>query len=176
VLFRSGRFADAEADFQEAFEICVQLGERSLISWTAAELALVLLGRGRASEARRLLDDDRVVGVTGEPGAEAIVVMARVAVDLADGNRALAEGQVPGLREEALRDGATGFENGAASRLWWLGRLFGPEAAGGEDELRAARERLERVHWHRALREPDLLLTAIGGTARWPAEDAVVPG
>jgi tetratricopeptide (TPR) repeat protein len=172
----TGRFAAAEADFQEAFEICVQLGERSLISWTAAELALVLLGRGRASEARRLLDDDRVVGVTGEPGAEAIVVMARVAVDLADGNRALAEDQVPGLREEALRDRATGFENGAASRLWWLGRLFGPEAAGGEDELRAARERLERVHWHRALREPDLLLMAIGGTARWPAEDAVVPG
>jgi hypothetical protein len=40
--------------------------------------------------------------------------------------------------------------------VWWAGRLFGPDEAGGGDSVERAREQLERHHWAQALREPDL--------------------
>jgi hypothetical protein len=40
--------------------------------------------------------------------------------------------------------------------VWWMGRLFGPEAVGGERELEEARRTLDAAHWEQALRDPDL--------------------
>jgi hypothetical protein len=41
---------------------------------------------------------------------------------------------------------------------WWVGRLFGPGAVGGDQALEQARATLDRVHWLQALREPELVL------------------
>jgi hypothetical protein len=46
--------------------------------------------------------------------------------------------------------------NVRAAQVWWAGRLFGADAAGGDEALETARDLLERHHWRQALREPDL--------------------
>jgi len=41
--------------------------------------------------------------------------------------------------------------------VWWIARVFGEEAAGGREEVEAARALLERTHSEQSLREPDLV-------------------
>ena len=155
-----GRLTDAETDLRAALDLCLQLGERSLITWTAAELALVLLARGQGSAARRLLEDDRVEGPSSESSGAAVLTMVRMVVDLHEGNRTRAEQLLPRLREINEEDRRRGWENPVASRIWWVATLFGPDAAGGDEVVEWARDRLERMHWLRALAEPQLILAA----------------
>ncbi|MDP9184978.1 MAG: hypothetical protein M3O29_04840, partial [Actinomycetota bacterium] len=46
--------------------------------------------------------------------------------------------------------------NPHAAARWWVGSLFGPEAAGGQQAIDEAQELLERNAWRQALREPEL--------------------
>ena len=55
----------------------------------------------------------------------------------------------------------TGWRNTVAARIWWVGRIFGPDAVGGEAVLEDARKTLEAAHWGQSLLEPELLLEMI---------------
>ena len=48
--------------------------------------------------------------------------------------------------------------NVVAAEVWLMGRVFGPETAGGEEEMERARRTLEDAHWQQALQEPDRVL------------------
>jgi hypothetical protein len=47
-----------------------------------------------------------------------------------------------------------------AGFTWWVGSVFGRDAAGGEAEVQRAKELLEATHWIQALHEPELVVTA----------------
>jgi len=47
--------------------------------------------------------------------------------------------------------------NPRAAAIWWVGSLFGPEAAGSQKAVAEARELLERNGWRQALLEPELI-------------------
>jgi hypothetical protein len=73
----------------------------------------------------------------------------------------LAEGERDAARERAMDVLRLYEERGRrkdlAQRRWWNARVFGPDAAGGVEEMDRARELLEALHWEQALREPDLV-------------------
>jgi class 3 adenylate cyclase/tetratricopeptide (TPR) repeat protein len=147
----AGRLVDAERDLRQSMEVGRTLGDRSVTSWTVAELARTLVARGDVSGARRALEEpplpiDRL---------EMSVRTAKVLTDLAAGDRDRAKAEALRLLEE---DRAGGFANYVAARVWWVARLFGEEQAGGPDEVAAARETLESHHWLQALREPEMAL------------------
>ena len=50
-----------------------------------------------------------------------------------------------------------GSDKDVATRVWWISQVFGVEAAGGEEEVRRARELLERTQMLQAFREPQLV-------------------
>jgi hypothetical protein len=132
-------------------EVGRTLGDRSVTSWTVAELARTLVAKGDVSGARRALEEpplpiDRL---------EMSVRTAKVLTDLAAGDRDRAKTEALRLLEE---DRAGGFANYVAARVWWVASLFGEEHAGGPDEVAAARETLESHHWLQALREPEMAL------------------
>lgn len=153
----SGRLTEAEGDLRQALSLCQELGERSLIAWTASALAIVLLALGDREAAREVLDDPQVELGTREPNAGAAVLSAGAVISLAEGDRDLAlEKAAQALEKEK----ALGWPNSLAKQTWWMGRLFGPDVTGGEEALEAARTRLEQAHWLAALREPDLVAEA----------------
>jgi hypothetical protein len=43
-----------------------------------------------------------------------------------------------------------------AAWIWWVGRLFGEDLAGGPTAVEEAGRKLEAAHWVQSLREPDL--------------------
>ncbi len=151
VLRSLRRLADAEADLREALEICRALGERSIIAWTASELVRVRLLRGDRSGAREITEQPYFMLTTAETGARVAPLVAESLLALADGDRdrALA------LATEALQeDQRGGWRNFGAARVWWVGRLFGADAVGGEEAMEEARTTLESAHWIAAIREP----------------------
>jgi len=50
-----------------------------------------------------------------------------------------------------------GSEKDAAATIWWIARVFGPDAVGDDEEVDRARKILEATHAHQALREPGLV-------------------
>jgi tetratricopeptide (TPR) repeat protein len=148
------RPAEAETDLAEALRICRQLGERTLVVWTAAHLALVHLSQRRVEEARTLLASPEVRREPSDPGSD-------VAALLADALLARAEGDDERSREIARHavkvEEGRGFRNHLAATVWWAGRLFAPETVGGEERLGRARRTLEEAGWRHALLEPDLV-------------------
>ena len=72
----------------------------------------------------------------------------------------LAEGDLDGALERSLELLAVERERWpakeAAAQVWWIAEVFGPEAAGGTDEVASARLLLEETHSEQALREPEL--------------------
>jgi hypothetical protein len=81
--------------------------------------------------------------------AEAAVAWAEGDADTAlEKSRASIESEDDGFREA----------NVVAGQIWWTGRIFGEDAAGGPAVVRAARDRLEAHHWNQALAEPEMLL------------------
>jgi class 3 adenylate cyclase/tetratricopeptide (TPR) repeat protein len=151
----AGRLDAAELDLREAFVLCRDLKERALVTWTASELARTLAAQGDAGGARGVLADPLSRIAEGEPaGATALA--------LAEAVTALAEGDRPGARTRSV--GALSAEstppvvpNPHAAAVWWVGALFGPEAAGGQRAVEEARELLERNGWRQALLEPELV-------------------
>jgi hypothetical protein len=88
------------------------------------------------------------------------VIETEAALVLAEGDPGLGRKlAVEALELERTRD----IPNWLADVTWWVGRVFGADAVGGEEELDRARERLEAVHWRHALHEPDLLRQAVAG-------------
>jgi len=134
----AGRPREAEPLQREALAICRQLGDRQLIGWVGAELALSLRAQGRTEEARAILDEvSGIVDLDAEPAA--LRTRAHFAYDAGD---------VEGLRViigklMSLQDPA-GRPNTNARQVWFASRFLGAGAAGGDDAVRAARDHLER--------------------------------
>ena len=154
----AGRLEEAEADIREALDICRQLRERNLTTWTAAELALVLVLRGERTAARRALQE-ALDNPTGEPGSRVAPLEVDVLLALGEGDRDRAEARA---REVLENDRPEGWRNVVAARNWWAGRLFGPEFVGGDRVVDESRRTLESANWIAALREPDLFVAAVG--------------
>ena len=151
----AGRLDAAELDLREAFVLCRDLKERALVTWTAAELARTLAAQGDVAGARAVLADPLARIAEGEPGGASVLAIA-------DAVAALAEGDPEGARHRSLEALAVEstpplLANPQAAALWWVARLFGPEAAGADGRIDEARETLERNGWRQALREPDLV-------------------
>ncbi|HJP66434.1 MAG TPA: tetratricopeptide repeat protein [Actinomycetota bacterium] len=145
----AGRLDQAEADLREALKLCKRLGDRTLVEWTAGELSRTLLATGDVEGARQALDQPMAEIADEQPSmrtAEALIERHLGNVDRAtEIARAL-------LENEAIEPNV----NYVASRRWWVGRLFGGDAAGGADAVEEARRTLERANWLQAIREPDL--------------------
>src|SRR5439155_5724536 len=58
----------AQADIEQALDLCRKLGERSLVAWTAGELIRLLLVKGDRQGAERVLGDAAVWPDKAEPG------------------------------------------------------------------------------------------------------------
>lgn len=144
----------AEEDLREAFTLCRELGERSLLAWTASQLARTIAMRGEVVDARAVLDDPAARSTT-EPGSVSDILAAEAVLALVELDRSSAQAKsLAALERERSRPG---WSNSVAAQVWWTARLFGDDLAGGPDEVEAARRTLERHHWFQALREPDLL-------------------
>ena len=86
----AGRAEDAVKDLREAYRLCRELKERSIITWTASALARAFVNAGDPGSARRVLDEiDSVANVHTAAGEDWI--------DYADVEILLAEGE-PGMR------------------------------------------------------------------------------
>jgi class 3 adenylate cyclase/tetratricopeptide (TPR) repeat protein len=150
----SGRLQAAEADIKESLEVSRHLGERSLIRWTARELVRVYLAQGMREPAQRVLDDPSFWLAIGDDESHWSRSFAEMIMALYDGDWDRAE---EGARELLSLGKREGYPNSVAADVWWVGRVFGAEVAGGEQALEEARQRLEAAHWYQALREPDLV-------------------
>ena len=152
----AGHLEDAERDVREAFRLCRELGERALVTWTAAELVRILVERDDLAGARTVLDDVALrVAAQDQRWSYPALLTAESAFALAEGDEETArEKALAAVDEERAQ---LGEGNTHAARVWWAGRLFGDDAAGGADAVARARDRLEAHAWTQALREPDLV-------------------
>ena len=151
----AGRPAEAERDVRDALDLCRRLGERSLITWTASELVRILVARGETVAARELFDESSAWEESGEPGSRATWVVTETLLLLAEGDRDRARQ----LALEVLElERAEGWRNVVAARTWWVGKLFGADAVGGEAVMEEAGKVLEAAHWFQPLTEPDRVL------------------
>lgn len=151
----AGRLDAAELDLREAFVLCRDLKERALVTWTASELARTLAAQGDVAGARGVLSDPLARTAENEPAGAGPLLIAEAVTAWAEGDR-------EGARRRSLA--ALEVErvppilaNPHASVVWWVGSLFGAEAAGGQQAVDEAQETLERNGWRQALREPELL-------------------
>ena len=154
----AGRLDAAEIDLREAYVLCRDLNERALITWTASELARTLAMQGDVGGARDVLADPLARTAEGQPGGSLALVYAEAVTDLAEGDRPTARQRSLAALESAAE--TPQLSNPHAAALWWVGSLFGPEAAGGQAAIDGAREILERNGWRQALREPELVAAA----------------
>ncbi|HJS26692.1 MAG TPA: adenylate/guanylate cyclase domain-containing protein [Actinomycetota bacterium] len=150
----AGKDESAVADLREAFKLCRELKERSIITWTAAALARSLIVGGDTSGARRVLAEAAQVANTGGPAPEEWLDHAGVELLLAEGERDGALEKALGILAFERKDGT---DKDVAARVWWIAQIFGPDAAGGREEVERARDLLERTHSVQALREPTLV-------------------
>ncbi|HEY1332924.1 MAG TPA: hypothetical protein VGF31_01630, partial [Myxococcaceae bacterium] len=155
----AGRLDAAEEDIRVSLDLCRQLGERSLITWTACELVKILLAKGDQDAARALYEESSTWAVTKEPGTRGGVLVAECWLALSAGER----DQARELALELLElDRAEGWRNVVAARTWWVGSLFGADTVGGQDTMDEAERVLHEAHWLQYLREPELVLQAVG--------------
>lgn len=150
----SGRPEDAVKDLREAFRLCRDLKERSIVMWTANALAEASVDAGDLKTAREVLGEAAAIATSEGPASFDRLTDAEVLILLAEGERDAARERATDL----LRlYGEQGRPKGVAGQTWWNGRVFGPEAVGGEEEMERARKVLEELHWEQALRGPDLV-------------------
>ncbi|MDH5314425.1 MAG: tetratricopeptide repeat protein, partial [Actinomycetota bacterium] len=150
----AGRLEEAERDAREAFVLCRDLRERSLVTLTAAELARILAARGDAASAHQVLSEPAAHLVDDEPASEAAWLNAQSLVALLEGDEVAARAKARAAIDAGA--GTGGAANAQAAQVWWAGRLFGPEEVGGPRALSDAHDLLEHHHWLQALLEPDL--------------------
>jgi ATP/maltotriose-dependent transcriptional regulator MalT len=140
-------------DLREAFRLCRDLKERSIVMWTASALAQASVDAGDLKAAHGALGEAAAAG-SEVPTSLAWLAAAEVVLLLAEGERDPARERAMGLLRLYEERGRA---KDLAQRRWWNGRVFGPEAAGGVEEMDRARQLLEDLHWEQALREPDLV-------------------
>ena len=150
----AGRLEEAETDLREAFVLCRDLRERALVTSIAAELARILAVQGDPSAARQVLTDPSTQLSEADAGASAALLTAECVVALVGGDDQTARAKARIAIEAG--SGPGGAVNAHAAQVWWAGRLFGSDEAGGDEAVQQARETLERHHWMQSLREPDL--------------------
>ena len=138
-----GRLAEAVGDLGEALDLCRKLGERSLIGWTAAQLAIVLMGKGDIAGARRILEDP-TVRVGADTSADISMASAEALLALREGRHDQA-GELAAQVLKTVR--SEGWRNPMAARVWWVGRVFGPDLVGGPEAMEEARKTLEAAGW-----------------------------
>ncbi|GBC87014.1 Adenylate cyclase 2 [bacterium HR12] len=149
----AGDLEGALEDLREAYRLCRELKERSLITWTAAGLAKALVAAGDTGAARQILAEAASSARAEGPGTVDWLLDAEAEILLAEGERWEAlERALEVLRFERER----GNPKDVAAQVWWVARVFGPQAAGGAEEVERARELLERLHAEQLLREPEL--------------------
>jgi tetratricopeptide (TPR) repeat protein len=153
-----GNMASAEEDLRQAVRMCKELGERNLITWSAERLVRVLVERGDPVEARKVLTEVEMLLDLSDRGARMSLLGSEIEILLGEGDRDGARK----LGDELLsRYREAGPSNEAAGMTWWMARVFGPEAAGGEAAALEARRTLEAAHWNQALTDPDLFVAAL---------------
>jgi class 3 adenylate cyclase/tetratricopeptide (TPR) repeat protein len=149
------RLDDAVKDLREAYRICRDLKDRSIVTWTAWALARSLADVGELAAARQVVEETATYVRSGD-SADTLgwLLEAETAILLAEGDRdgALehASRALTGVRER-------GRSKEVAAQVWLVSSVFGPEAAGGPDAVDDARRTLERTHWEQAVLEPELL-------------------
>ncbi len=149
------RLDDALKDLREAYRICRDLKERSIVTWTAWALARSLSDAGEIAAARQVVEETATYVRSGD-AAETLgwLLEAETAI-------LLAEGDFEGALEHACRalEGVRkrGRSKEISAQVWMIASVFGPDAVGGPEAVEDARETLERTHWEQALVEPELL-------------------
>jgi class 3 adenylate cyclase/tetratricopeptide (TPR) repeat protein len=150
----AGRIDQAVKDLREAYRLCRELKERGIVTWTASQLAMALVRAGELQAAREVLEETSAVVDSRGPGSVDWLLEGEVEILLAEGDREGAlEKALEVLRLEREHESA----KDVAARIWWIGRVFGPDAVGGEDEMERARRLLEETHWQLAIMAPDLV-------------------
>jgi hypothetical protein len=151
----SGRPEEAVRDLREALRLCRELKERSILDWTAGTLVDALVTAGDTKSARQILEDAAGWSTWDDGGPDQLQV-AEVRLLLAEGDREAslerARTLLEGYRTLRRPKDTAGF-------TWWVGSVFGADAAGGEAEMQRAKELLETTHWIQALHEPELAAT-----------------
>jgi class 3 adenylate cyclase/tetratricopeptide (TPR) repeat protein len=152
----SGRAEEAVRDLREALRLCRELKERSILDWTAGTLVDALVTAGDTTSARQILDDAAGWSTWDDGGPDQLQV-AEVRLLLAEGDR-----EASLERARTLLEGYRSLRRpkDTAGFTWWVGSVFGADAAGGEAEVQRAKELLETTHWIQALHEPELVATA----------------
>jgi tetratricopeptide (TPR) repeat protein len=154
----AGRLGQAETDLREALALCRELNERVLVTWTASELARILLAQGEIEAARTALSEPSArLAAEADPQALASLLAAESLLDLAEGDRDQARKRAVAALEAARPQS----RNELASWIWWVGSLFDAQAAGGEDRVDWARQTLESAGWIQHLREPEWALASV---------------
>lgn len=150
----AGRPQEAVEDLREAHRLCLELKERSIITWTASWLARSLADLRETGAARRVLAETAPIANAEGPASIDWLLDAEAEVLLAEGDH---EGALERALTLLAAERGDGNEKGVAARVVWVGAVFGAEVAGGPEEIERARALLERLHALGALREPRLV-------------------
>lgn len=146
----------AVGDLREAYRLCRELKERSIVTWTASALAKALADAGETGLAREVLLETAPLASSEGPAPATWLLDAEAEILLAEGDR-------DGALEKALRlladMRAEGIEKEVAAQVVWIAVVFGDEAAGGAGEAARARELLERLNTLQAFRAAALVAT-----------------
>jgi tetratricopeptide (TPR) repeat protein len=148
-----GELEDALRDLREAYRLCRELKERSIVTWTASALAKTLVASGDTGAARQVLDETSAIANADGPGSLDWLLDAETEILLAEGEPDVALERALALlaheREHAQ-------PKDVAAQVWWIAQVFGIPEAGGDEEVERARALLESLHAEQLLREPDL--------------------
>ena len=150
----AGRIDQAVKDLREGYRLCRELKERGIVTWTANQLAIALVRTGELQAAREVLEETSSIVGSGGPVSVDWLLEAEVEILLAEGDR---DGALEKALELLRLERVQGSAKDVAARIWWMGRVFGPDAVGGTEEMERARSLLESTHWEAALMAPDLV-------------------
>jgi hypothetical protein len=156
----TGRLAEGEQDLRESLTLCRELGDRTLVAYTASELATILLLRRNVTGARELVEDPSLPFGPDAPHDRTVVLWARAMVALAEGDQESARNVAAEALEIERKHGDSVSKD---VLTWWMASFFGPQAAGGDGAVEEARVRLERLGYRRAFIEPDQVRSALVG-------------
>jgi class 3 adenylate cyclase/tetratricopeptide (TPR) repeat protein len=150
----AGRIDQAVKDLREGYRLCRELKERGIVTWTANQLAIALVRTGELQAAREVLEETSAIVGSGGPGSVDWLLEGEVEILLAEGDR---DGALEKALELLRLERAQESVKDVAARIWWIGRVFGPDAVGGAEEMERAKSLLEETHWEAALLAPDLV-------------------
>jgi len=150
----AGRIDQAVKDLREGYRLCRELKERGIVTWTASQLAIALVRTGELQAAREVLEETSAIVGSSGLGSVDWLLEGEVEILLAEGDR---DGALEKALELLRLERAEEPAKNVAARIWWIGRVFGPDAVGGEEEMERARGLLGETHWEAALIAPDLV-------------------